>query len=542
MWIVLLCVRGATAAEFHVAPTAGPAGDGSMGNPWQLEKALSHPPEVNPGDTIWVHGGNYVGNFTSVLRGSIARPIIVRNFGHERATILSQSPVDAMSIVGAYSWYWGLEITSTTTDTVTDGGDGIRNAGVGNKIINCIIHDHPSTGIADQNSIETELYGNVIYFNGRRRGGGNYAYGVYGQSSTGQKYYSDNMFIHNFGAYQIHLYAENNAIDSFRVTHNVLTSYVQSATFLVGGGTHSGRGEIIDSNFTFGSEKPSIGILQPAFLEFGPLDSPVIRGNFFIRGQMLLNPGTSNRVLVGNTSYGEDPYIINTGQLDTTLTPGNTWYTSNWHLTPPRPSGVWRFVRQNKYERQRANIVIYNWDGLQSVPVDVSDVMQDGDKYVVLDAQDFFGSPVTSGISQGGSIQVPMNNLSIARPVTYPGELGLPEHTSLTFGSFVLMDTPLVAATHDNPFRQPKSFNLEQNYPNPFNASTRIEFDVPIQAQVTLEVFDALGRRVTTLINGILTPDHYSVSFDGSALASGVYYYRLTNPELSLVRLLVLLK
>tara|TARA_R100001143_G_scaffold63588_2_gene72796 strand:- start:47695 stop:50322 length:2628 start_codon:yes stop_codon:yes gene_type:complete len=77
---------------------------------------------------------------------------------------------------------------------------------------------------------------------------------------------------------------------------------------------------------------------------------------------------------------------------------------------------------------------------------------------------------------------------------------------------------------------EPGSFQLTYNYPNPFNDSTIIEYRLPIEVQVNLEVFDSLGRRISTLINGVKEAGTHRIQFDGSHLSSGLYIYRLTTP------------
>ncbi len=88
----------------------------------------------------------------------------------------------------------------------------------------------------------------------------------------------------------------------------------------------------------------------------------------------------------------------------------------------------------------------------------------------------------------------------------------------------------------------PDKFALEQNYPNPFNPSTTIRYALPAQAQVTLTVFDALGRSVAELVNGEQVAGEHQVRFDGSRLSSGVYYYRLQAGSWSATRKLLLVK
>ncbi len=75
----------------------------------------------------------------------------------------------------------------------------------------------------------------------------------------------------------------------------------------------------------------------------------------------------------------------------------------------------------------------------------------------------------------------------------------------------------------------PIEFSLDQNYPNPFNPSTNINFSIPNAGKVELTVFNVLGQKVHTLIDGSLNAGPHSVSFDASGLTSGVYFYRLVN-------------
>lgn len=73
----------------------------------------------------------------------------------------------------------------------------------------------------------------------------------------------------------------------------------------------------------------------------------------------------------------------------------------------------------------------------------------------------------------------------------------------------------------------PKQFSLSQNYPNPFNPLTTIKYAIPNNTKVTLKVYDILGKLIRTLVNEYKNAGNYSVSFDGSSLASGVYFYKI---------------
>jgi hypothetical protein len=88
----------------------------------------------------------------------------------------------------------------------------------------------------------------------------------------------------------------------------------------------------------------------------------------------------------------------------------------------------------------------------------------------------------------------------------------------------------------------PRFYSLAQNYPNPFNPATKIQYSLPKSTTVKLAVFDMLGRSVTTLVEGYKQAGTYSVQFDASRLASGIYLYRLSTPEASLTRIMTLIK
>jgi hypothetical protein len=88
----------------------------------------------------------------------------------------------------------------------------------------------------------------------------------------------------------------------------------------------------------------------------------------------------------------------------------------------------------------------------------------------------------------------------------------------------------------------PRSYALYQNFPNPFNPVTTIAFDLPQSGNVTLRVFDLLGREVTTLVNGKVAAGTHAIDFDASALPSGLYIYRLTAGTFQQSRKLVLLR
>ena len=94
----------------------------------------------------------------------------------------------------------------------------------------------------------------------------------------------------------------------------------------------------------------------------------------------------------------------------------------------------------------------------------------------------------------------------------------------------------------------PENYFLNQNYPNPFNPVTNLEFGIPaIQGMqelryVTVEIYDVLGKKVTSLVNEKLYPGNYKVTFDGSRLTSGIYFCTLKTENFTETKRLLLIK
>jgi len=88
----------------------------------------------------------------------------------------------------------------------------------------------------------------------------------------------------------------------------------------------------------------------------------------------------------------------------------------------------------------------------------------------------------------------------------------------------------------------PKEFSLSQNYPNPFNPTTNIEFDIPKSEFVKLEIYDAIGQKITTLVNKNLNAGSYTEQWNAKDHASGIYYVKLTAGTNVKTKKLVLMK
>lgn len=109
--------------------------------------------------------------------------------------------------------------------------------------------------------------------------------------------------------------------------------------------------------------------------------------------------------------------------------------------------------------------------------------------------------------------------------------------------------TSIETEREDKPF--PSGFSLSQNYPNPFNPTTKIKFSIPQNvrretANVSLKIYDVLGREIATLINEEIrqgrTAGEYEVEFNAENLPTGIYFYRLKAGDFIQTKKMVLLK
>ena len=83
---------------------------------------------------------------------------------------------------------------------------------------------------------------------------------------------------------------------------------------------------------------------------------------------------------------------------------------------------------------------------------------------------------------------------------------------------------------------------LKDNYPNPFNPTTRISYSLPQESFVTLKIYDAVGREIATLVNGLKSEGEYSVDFNAGSFASGFYFYKLEAGNVTQVKKMMLIK
>jgi len=113
-------------------------------------------------------------------------------------------------------------------------------------------------------------------------------------------------------------------------------------------------------------------------------------------------------------------------------------------------------------------------------------------------------------------------------------------NASPTYQALVWFGVALGVEKEDNVI--PEAYSLSQNYPNPFNPSTSIKFSIPEATDVVLKVYDILGSEVAVLVNDRIEAGNYTVDFDASRFASGMYIYSIKAGEYSSSKKMMLLK
>lgn len=443
---------------YYVSPAGSGAGDGTHAHPWDLATALAGGAgRVQPGDTIWLLGGVYRGEFRSTLQGTAGRPIVVRQYPGARAVL--DGPGGSGTILrvsGPYTVFWGFEITkSDPARTTSSTGNHFRGNSVANyashtKYINLIVRDGGVAFYTEAMYADVEIAGCIIYNNGWQGPDRGHGHALYLKSLNGPVVARDNVMFNQFG-YGIHSYtnAGSGQLSNLRYEGNVafnngtLSNNSSSANILLGGDDYA-TGDVLVDNLTYFSPSVSGKNVQ---IGYGTLRNGSVRveGNYFAGGAPVLEVGywTSATVRT-NTFIGTSAVVL----LNDPSTSGHTWsgemfhrdpLSSSWQYrgsaysfagwrsatgltsagqaTPGLPTTTRVFVRPNPYERGRANVAVYNWARQALVVVDLTQVLTPGDTFDIRNVQDLRGAPVVSGVYAGGSVTLPMRGVTPPVPV-----------------------------------------------------------------------------------------------------------------------------
>jgi len=469
-----------TLSGFYASPNGSRNGDGSIGNPWDLQTALNWPASVGPGATIWMRGGTYRGCFTSFLSGSPGAPVTLRQYPGERATIDSYggSCSVTFNVVGSWSVMQGFEVMYSGPSRTSARPIGVNVLGTHTKLVNLIVHDN-GEGIGFWNAAtDSEVYGCIIYNNGTYDYNRGWGSGIYSQNSSGTKRIADNIAFNQFGngtqiqgsdqtnvsGYQI----EGNAIfnngsplqalklnlvigsgqpaERISVTNNYLYMPDATATNTYLGYSDALNKDLVVRDNDFGGGGPT--------LQLGGWEQVTLTGNKFHGSYYLINLARPNLFGWSRSVWDYNSYHFSGGSLASILSIQyqgfglfNWQQLTGYDRNSSFVSGLSGFdvlIRPNQYEPGRAHIIILNYDLRNSAAINPSGVLRVGQEYEIRDAQNYFGAPVVTGVYDGNPISINLAALtSVAAPVGLgaPGSeaVRLPAHTPRAYNALVLV-------------------------------------------------------------------------------------------------------
>jgi hypothetical protein len=466
--IVADSTSSTTHEGWQVTPSGSSSGRGTVSSPWSLDYALSGAGStIQPGDTVWLRGGTYIGTFDATLCGTPARPIIVRQYPRERATIQG-----TMTIEGCDTWYWGFEVANVNAGT--QNVIGVDDHGPRTKLINLIVHDHSGDGIGLwAEAPDAEAYGNIVYNNGFCGADGappnctSFGHGIYSQNETGAKLLRDNIVFQSVG-YGFHLYAESQFLHNFTLDGNVSFNNgtaQEGDNFLVGG-SNPVTGLVFTRNMSY--QNPVIGASGTWLGRVSAQNvDAVVQDNVLVSGAPVLRLWRWSSVTVtGNRLVDRPEFHSMLDQLGPssgwTWSGNNVWgdssqkevtidgvdYTwSGWRqltglgssdtFTLGAPTDQWVYVRPNPYEAGRAEVAVYNWSGAGSVSVDLTGVLTPGQAFEVRNVQRIWDAPVLSGTYGGGSVSLPIQSLAAYQPLV-PSVVNPLPNTGTEFAVFLV--------------------------------------------------------------------------------------------------------
>jgi hypothetical protein len=468
------------AANLYVAPNGAASGKGTERRPYDLATALSG--DVSrPGDTFWLREGIYrLGKVYTEIHGEAGRPITFRPVPGERAQLIGSLTIGGQQghvIFRDFDLRSGVEERVSTqtgagfspTD-LTNFVEGIHVYAPNMSFINLVVHDSVRSGFCTASEATNVLiYGCIVYNSGWASP----------DDAEGHSYYlqgageiSENIGFNSTGA-GFHVYA-NGAGDNVRdltLTGNVawgagaLQSVRSYRDWIVGVDSPAVKADniVLRNNMGYVTTN-STTLSQVRLGRENTNGSLVLVSNYWPQGVTISH--WSNVVATGNIIAPQRPecaidlqenltnlrarwnnnyYIHSSSEQSFRLGSTNysfgewknlTGYDSSSSCSTGSLHGSKIFVRLNRYEPGRANIVIYNWDNLSTVAANVREVMPTGAAYEVRNAQNFFSEPVLRGTFKGDPLQLPMNGLSTARPMA---RLRTPSPTGPTFNVFILL-------------------------------------------------------------------------------------------------------
>ena len=404
-----------------------------------------------------------------------------------------------MTVNGDYVDYSNLVITDSNPVRLEPKGANIHGNGFSiyaphARIFNNVIHDC-GQGIGFWvDSVDSEVYGNIVFNNGYQdsltppKSNSNWlnGHGIYTQNERGTKTIADNIIFNQFG-FGLHVFSTNSVIHNYMIKGNVHFNDL----FLVGGLTPLAN-IVLEENYLYngplsvGYDNPNnSGILiknnfLPHGLQIIYSKNVSVSGNTFwcwesancVDVALSMN-GTNNQIsdyLFSNNLYYQPPPNYPYNQFSVRDLPNscgtgywfnksndgfgyggcthNSWqddlgYDRNSNLVLTPPPSVQTFIRINKYDPNRAHVIVYNWNSATSVKVNLKGTgFNPGDSFVLRNAENYLNESVNVTSDAADTITVRMTGWTIAEPIGSNSMINsnvLGASTYPKFGVFVLI-------------------------------------------------------------------------------------------------------
>ena len=385
VWLLLPAVQVSWAAEWYIGPDGKATNPGTKQAPWDIASALDGKQKVAAGDTLYLLEGTYKRRpkelFEVRLVGSAQNPLHIRPVFGKRAKIDGGLSVQSPA---AHVWIRDLEIFvsepvperpvspgSHPEDLKRPWGGVHMYGGKNCKYINLIIHNCNQGISCWKGEINPEIYGCIIYNNGWLGTDRGHGHCIYTQNDEGVKVISNCIMSCRYdGTYTMHAYGSERAyVNNFLVEDSV---FYNKGPFLIGGGRPSEnirvfRNYLYDVNMRVGYNAPYN-------------ENCEVRDNVIVNGEL--------NIIRYRKAVQEGNFVVRKGQK--------------------RPTGVKAVLLPNRFDQNRAHLVVYNWDQMEKVEVAAKPFLKNGDSFRLMDPLDFFGNPVAQGKCRGDTIDVPM--------------------------------------------------------------------------------------------------------------------------------------
>lgn len=406
---------------YYIATTGTSGGTGSISDPLSFSAwaagGVTHDEVYHgfpPTDTVtfWVRGGTYsLANQTVDREGTVDHPYYIRPYPGEHVIIEGR-----LNFAGTYQVLQGdFEYRSPDPETTTDVLVDVH--GDFNQVLGGIFHDSGASGVGVWDDSDSPVVADcVVYNNGNHT---NQDHGIYINGPT-NRYLRGNIIFNNW-AYGVHHYSITAGwVSNLYADWNISFNNGHIADDRSGNFTRpdlfSGGSNATNLNWTNNKTwRPDDGENTLDIL------SDVTGGT------------NTDLQRTGNYLVGGVTVATFTGTVDQT---GNTEYDS----AAPPTSGTDVFVRASTDLIGLGQIVVYNWDDVGTVDVDVSSILRRGDSYAIYEAQDILGSAVASGTWDGASnITLPLAEVVVPDPIGR--SFTTPPTTGTTFHAFVVRRT-----------------------------------------------------------------------------------------------------